>query len=136
MFYLRLKILKFHFFNFLNKTGSLNINSSNSYAFHFVEIFRFEEIQSEDIDKISISSEGYGIFIINFESFIQNSIEIFSDPILKLWNICSSANRNYSLLHAIYKFPYMIWSLSLHWGYSLINEVIQWYFWTWSSDFF
>ena len=50
-----LKTLKLHFFNILNKTKttlakpsikSLNIHSSNSCAFHFVEIFHFEEIQS------------------------------------------------------------------------------------------
>ena len=90
-------------------------------------------------------------FSLNFCLYLRIDLGIF---FTKFWSSDSSFNRNIlkplhlkfeisthaqienTCLHIIYKFPDMIWSWNLHRGYSLINEVGQWFFSTWSFDVF
>ena len=80
--------------------------------------------------------------------FSLNFVYIFTSAwnfLTKFWSSDSSFSRNIltplflkfeisthalianTRLHTIYKFPDMIWRWNLHWEYSLINKVCQWF---------
>ena len=44
---------------------------------------------------------------------------------LIIWNICACTNCVYILMHTINEFPDMIWSWNLHWGYTLIIQLVS-----------
>ena len=46
---------------------------------------------------------------------------------IKMWNICACSNRHFLLLHTNNKCPDVIWCWNLHWGYPMINKVVQWF---------
>ena len=72
-----------------------------------------------------ISSKWVGIFELNFENFVKGSLEKFLHSLLKIWNICVCATHDYPLKHTIYKFHDIITVGNLHWGYHLVNGVLN-----------
>ena len=52
----------------------------------------------------------------------------FGSSKLNIWNIWACAYGSCSVLHTCYKFPDRIWRWNLHWGYSFIKELGQWFY--------